>query len=94
MIFLTKSEIAEMERRAALLERIQIEREIFVAENPQILTLQKSAVWAKNHPYLLGAGITAAFVLLPKPRLKKIVKITAIAKTAYKTRAIFKFFTR
>ena len=94
MIFLTKSEIIEMERRAALLERIKIEREIFIQNNPQILTLQKSAVWAKNHPYLCGIGIAAAFVLLPKPRLKKIAKITAIAKTAYKTRAIFKFFTR
>ena len=94
MIFLTKSEIVEMERRAALLERIQIEREIFIQKNPQILTLQKSAAWAKNHPYILGAGIAAAFVLLPKPRLQKIAKITAFAKTAYKTRRIFKFFLR
>ena len=94
MIFLTKSEIIEMERRAALLERIQIEREIFIKENPQILTLQKSAAWAKNHPYLLGAGIAAAFVLLPKPRIAKIKKIVHGATIAYKTRVIFKFFTR
>ena len=94
MIFLSKNTITEIERRAALLARIQMEREIFISGNPQIFTLQKSASWAKNHPYLLGIGIAAAFVLLPKPRITKLKKIMHGATIFYKTRRILKIFLR
>ena len=90
-----QSEITEIERRAKLLARIELEREIFISENPHFLKnanrAQIAAKWVKNHPYLFGAGLCAAFVLIPRPRISKIYKI---AKTISTSQKILKFFSR
>ena len=90
-----QSEITEIERRAKLLARIELEREIFLAENPHFLKnahrATAAAKWVKNHPYLFGAGIAAAFVLIPRPRISKIYKI---AKTLSASHKFLKFFSR
>ena len=97
MIFLFQREIAEIERRAALLERIQMEREIFIQKNPHLLKTKNAFVWAKNHSHflsILGISTATALFLLPKPRFAKIKQLAKTAKVIHKTHQFLKFFLR
>ncbi len=71
--------------RAALLSKIETERALFQEWHlEKIKTAQnglKVLGWAKNHPYLTGAGCAFFYLLLPRPKMQSIARAARLFKT-------------